>query len=187
MKPVGCPPPDLSGTMTASSNRNIFSVTGPLCGESTSHQWIPLTKVSDAELWCFIWCVPEQTIAQTVEMPAILDPMPLIVRSMLWMFCNSWNLSNIFLCVFFFYSLVTVSGCWLPGAYLALGHLQICDDDGCLAHIRNDPAWSSINIYLPSFSNRMAGIIPKQILLQYLHTTIQTYIVKICCNSLKPE
>ena len=40
-------------TMT-SSNANIFRVTGPLCGEFTGHQWIPLTKVSDAELWCFL-------------------------------------------------------------------------------------------------------------------------------------
>ena len=38
-----------------SSNENIFRVTGPLCGEFTSHRWIPLTKASDAELWCFLW------------------------------------------------------------------------------------------------------------------------------------
>ena len=36
------------------SNRNIFRVTGPLCGEFTGHRWIPLTKASDAELWCFL-------------------------------------------------------------------------------------------------------------------------------------
>ena len=42
-----------------SSNGNIFCVTGPLCGEFTGHQWIPLTKASDAELWCFLWSVPE--------------------------------------------------------------------------------------------------------------------------------
>ena len=39
--------------MMASSNGNIFRVTGPLCGEFTGHRWIPLTKASDAELWCF--------------------------------------------------------------------------------------------------------------------------------------
>ena len=39
-------------TMT-SSNGNIFRVTGPLCGEFIGHRWIPLTKASDAELWCF--------------------------------------------------------------------------------------------------------------------------------------
>ena len=31
---------------------NIFRVTGTLWGESTGHQWIPLTKASDTELWC---------------------------------------------------------------------------------------------------------------------------------------
>ena len=34
---------------------NIFHVTGPLWGESTGHRWIPLTKASDAELWCLLW------------------------------------------------------------------------------------------------------------------------------------
>ena len=34
--------------MMASSNGNIFHVTGPLCGEFTGHPWIPLTKASDA-------------------------------------------------------------------------------------------------------------------------------------------
>ena len=41
-------------TMT-SSNGNIFRVTGPLCGEFTGDRWIPRTKASDAELWCFLW------------------------------------------------------------------------------------------------------------------------------------
>ena len=48
-------------TMT-SSNGNIFSVTSPLCGYFTGHQWIPLTKASDAELWCVLWSAPEQTV-----------------------------------------------------------------------------------------------------------------------------
>ena len=34
----------------------------PLCGEFTSHWWIPLTKASDAELWCFLWFAPEQKV-----------------------------------------------------------------------------------------------------------------------------
>ena len=38
-----------------SSNGNIFRVTGPLCGEFTGHRWIPLTRASDAKLWCFLW------------------------------------------------------------------------------------------------------------------------------------
>ena len=44
--------------MMTSSNENLFHVTGHLCGESTSHRWIPLTKASDAELWCFVWSAP---------------------------------------------------------------------------------------------------------------------------------
>ena len=41
--------------MMTSSNENIFRVTGPLCGKFTGHRWIPLTKASDAGLWCFLW------------------------------------------------------------------------------------------------------------------------------------
>ena len=33
--------------------RHIFRVTGPLCREFNGHWWIPRTKASDAELWCF--------------------------------------------------------------------------------------------------------------------------------------
>ena len=39
--------------MMTSSNGNIFCVTGHLCGEFTGPRWIPHTKTSDAELWCF--------------------------------------------------------------------------------------------------------------------------------------
>ena len=38
-----------------------------LWGGSTGHRWIPLTKASDAELWCFLWFTPEQTAWQTTE------------------------------------------------------------------------------------------------------------------------
>ena len=31
------------------------ALTGPLCGEFTGQRWLPLSKVSDAELWCFLW------------------------------------------------------------------------------------------------------------------------------------
>ena len=40
--------------MMTSSNGNIFCVTGHMCEEFTGHRWIPLTKTSDAELWCFL-------------------------------------------------------------------------------------------------------------------------------------
>ena len=36
--------------------------TGPLCVEFTGSRWIPLTKASDAELWCFLWSASEQTV-----------------------------------------------------------------------------------------------------------------------------
>ena len=48
--------------MMTSSNGNIFRVTGHLCGEFTGYRWVPLTKVSDAEIWCFLWSAPEQTV-----------------------------------------------------------------------------------------------------------------------------
>ena len=34
----------------------------PFDGKSTGHRCIPLTKSSDAELWCFLWSAPEQTV-----------------------------------------------------------------------------------------------------------------------------
>ena len=36
-----------------------FRVTGHLCGEFTGPRWIPRPKASDAELWCYLWSVPE--------------------------------------------------------------------------------------------------------------------------------
>ena len=39
--------------LMTSSNGNIFCVIGHLCGEFTGDRWIPHTKASDAELWCF--------------------------------------------------------------------------------------------------------------------------------------
>ena len=38
--------------------KNIFRVTGPLCGEYTGHRWIPRTKASHAEFWCFFLSAP---------------------------------------------------------------------------------------------------------------------------------
>ena len=38
---------------------NIFRVTGHLCGEFTGPRWIPHTKASDADLWCFLWSASE--------------------------------------------------------------------------------------------------------------------------------
>ena len=51
--------------MMTSWNRNIFRVTGPLCGEFTGDQWSFRTKASDADLLCFLWSTPEWTFEQT--------------------------------------------------------------------------------------------------------------------------
>ena len=45
--------------MMTSSNGNIFRVTGQLGGEFNGPRWIPHTKASDAELWCFLWSASE--------------------------------------------------------------------------------------------------------------------------------
>ena len=57
--------------MMTSSNGNIFSITGPLWGDSAGDRWIPPTKANDAELWSFLWSVPEQMVEQTIETPVI--------------------------------------------------------------------------------------------------------------------
>ena len=51
-------------SMMTSSNGNIFRVTGHLCGEFTGLRWIPRTKASDAELWCFLWFVPDKRLSK---------------------------------------------------------------------------------------------------------------------------
>ena len=65
-----------------SPKENIFGVTGPLWGESSGYQWIPLTKASDVELWCFLWSAPEQTVGQTLETPVIRDAIVVIMTSL---------------------------------------------------------------------------------------------------------
>ena len=65
-----------------SSNGNIFRVTGLLWGESTGDRWIPLTKASDTELWCFLWSAPVQTGEQAMETPVIWDTIVLIMTSL---------------------------------------------------------------------------------------------------------
>ena len=41
------------------SNGKFFLITGHLCGEFTGPRWIPRTKASDTELWCFLWSASE--------------------------------------------------------------------------------------------------------------------------------
>ena len=65
-----------------SSNGNIIRVTGPLCWEFTGHPWIPHPNASDAELWCFLWSAPEQTVEQTSERLVIWDAIGPIMTSL---------------------------------------------------------------------------------------------------------
>ena len=48
-----------------------------------SDRWIPRTKASDADLWCFPWSAPEQAIEQIIEWPVIRYAIVLIMTS-LW-------------------------------------------------------------------------------------------------------
>ena len=75
--------------MMMSSNGSIFRVTGALCGEFTGHRWIPLTKASDAELWCFLWPVrwwmlSKQSWGWWFETPS----------SSLWPHCNGYLIAS---------------------------------------------------------------------------------------------
>ena len=56
----------------------------PLWGESTGRRWIPFTKASNAGLWCFLKCAPEQMAEQTGEMLVIWDATALIMKSLQW-------------------------------------------------------------------------------------------------------
>ena len=67
-----------SAYMMTSSNGIIFRVTDPLWGKSTGDRSTPLTKASDAELWCFLWSASEQTI----DTPAIWDAITTIMTSL---------------------------------------------------------------------------------------------------------
>ena len=62
--------------------RKHFCGTGPLRGESTGHRWIPLSKASDVELWCFLRSAPKQTVEQSIETPVIWDTIVLNMTSL---------------------------------------------------------------------------------------------------------
>ena len=61
-------------TMTSSyrPHHHIFRVTGPFVGGI--HRWIPLTKASDAELWCFLWSASEQTVEKQSVIWYVITP-----------------------------------------------------------------------------------------------------------------
>ena len=71
--------------MMTSSNGNIFRVTGHLCGEFTGPRWIPRTKVSDPEFWCFLWSASEYTVEYTIVRLVNWDATVPIMTSPWWM------------------------------------------------------------------------------------------------------
>ena len=40
------------------------------------------TKASNAELWCFLWSVPEQTAEEAIKTPVVRDAIGLIITSL---------------------------------------------------------------------------------------------------------
>ena len=48
-----------------------------LCGEFTGHRWIPRTRASDEEFWCFLWYATEPTVEKTMETPVICNAIAL--------------------------------------------------------------------------------------------------------------
>ena len=53
-------------------------------GESTGQRWTPFTNTSDAELWSFLWAMPEQSIEQTIVAPVMWDVIALIMTLLWW-------------------------------------------------------------------------------------------------------
>ena len=54
----------------------------PFLKGSTGHRRYPFTKAFDAELWCFLWYPPEQTVEQTIETLVISNVIALIMSSL---------------------------------------------------------------------------------------------------------
>ena len=72
----------------------------PFVGEFTGHRWIPLTKASDAELWCSLWSAPDPTIEQTMETPVIWDAIAPIMTSLYCHDRHSCQLASNFIDLF---------------------------------------------------------------------------------------
>ena len=79
-------------TMMTSSNGNIFRVTGHLCGEFTGPRWIPRTKTSAAELWCFLWSAPDKWLNKLWRGWWFETP-----SCPLWLHCNAKAEVNVFI------------------------------------------------------------------------------------------
>ena len=88
--------------MMTASNGSIFCITGPFRGESTGHQWIPLTKANDVKLWCFPWSAPGQRAEQTIKTLVIWDAIALIMMSLECFFRHEFNARPRWIFFFFF-------------------------------------------------------------------------------------
>ena len=72
--------------LMTSSNGSIFRVTGPLWGEFTGGWWIPLTKASDAQLWCFLWYTFDKRLRKQSKRQWFETP-----SCSLWLHCNGFH------------------------------------------------------------------------------------------------
>ena len=54
-------------------------------GDLPVMSWFCSQKTRNVELWCFLWCKPENTAEQTLEILLIWDDMMLV-----WNFCNAF-------------------------------------------------------------------------------------------------
>ena len=57
----------------------------PLCGEFTGHRWIPRTKASDRELWCFLLSTPDKNGWVNNRDAGIWDAIGPIMASLQWL------------------------------------------------------------------------------------------------------
>ena len=101
-----------------SSNGNIFRATGHLCGEFTSHRWIPRTKASDTELWCFHWSAPALTFEKTIVSWWFETPLGPLWRhsnanmaQCMYLFEFLWNCPGLYLCNVVLFSLCLIWAC----------------------------------------------------------------------------
>ena len=104
--------------MMTISNGNIFRITGIFIG----HRCIPLTKASDAELWCFLWPAPEQMFEQTIKAPVIWDAIALIMASLWWHTISlSRNITRFSTIVWYLFYVFSI----MPDYYLKFIHLVL--------------------------------------------------------------
>ena len=109
----------------------------PFVMESSRHRLIPITKANEAELWCFLWSVLEQTVEKTIGTPVIWVVIALIMTS-LW--CA---------CIF-----TTVVWCWvfpiLCVTFFSTNTLYGAHEWANYIWKKNNETWK-INLYVKSF------------------------------------